>query len=456
MVLLKVLKTIFFGTYARGFITSYLLFMFIGASLLILPISVQSGVTLSFVDAVFTSASALSTTGLSTIVVKDTFTLFGQTVLILIIQFGGIGLIMMVALFWLIVRSKIGFKQRNMIMTDQNQLSRQGIVRFVRDVLIVILTIEVVAFVVMTIYLTASGYFVFSEAAFQAFFTTISLFTNAGFDIAPNADSFQMYANDYFMQSLAMFLMFMGAVGFWFLAEVKEYIIAKINKESFTFSWFVKTLFVMHLGIWIISALLVFTLERNGFLAGKGFFETVYYTLFMSLTTRNAGFSTMDVSEFTGSTQIFFIFLMFLGSSPNSAGGGIRTTTFLVILLTLRSFAGGRDRVVFQKRFLKEETVMKALLAVLLAIMIVAFNLLILTIVEPHEILHLMFEIVSAFGTTGLSLGVTDSLTLLGRLVLIVTMFIGRVGVLALLLMFRSTTNKSAGIQYPETDMIVG
>ncbi len=456
MVVLKGLKQVFFGTYARGFITSYLLFMLGGAALLMLPFSIQSGISLSWVDAIFTSASALSTTGLSTIVVKDTFTLFGQTVLILIIQFGGIGLIMMVALFWLIVRSKIGFRQRNMIMTDQNQLSRQGIVRFIRDVLIVIFSVEALAFVIMTIYLTSSGYFVFKEALFQSFFTTISLFTNAGFDIAPNADSFQMYSGDYFMQTLAMVLMFMGAVGFWVLAELKEFIIAKIKKERFSFSWFVKTLVVMHLVIWLSSALLVILFESNNFLANKGPFEKLYYALFMSLTTRNAGFSTMNVTDFTGSTQIFFIFLMFVGSSPNSAGGGIRTTTFLVLLLTLRSFAKGRDRVVFNQRLLKEETVIKSFLATFLALGIIAINVLFLTIIEPHEILHLMFEVTSAFGTTGLSLGITGALSNFGRLILIITMFIGRVGVLALLLMFRSTGTTGSGLTYPEADMIVG
>ncbi|MFH5881867.1 TrkH family potassium uptake protein [Liberiplasma polymorphum] len=452
-----ILRKFFFGTSARGFVSTYLFFMFIGASMLRLPISLQSGQSLSWLDALFTSASALSTTGLSTIVVKDTFTIFGQTVLIFIIQFGGIGLIMMVSLFWLIVRKKINFKERTMIMTDQNQLSRQGVVKFVRNVLIMIFTIELVGFILMTTYLFFAGYFPFKEAAFQAFFTTISLFTNAGFDIAPTGDSFAMFKNDYFMQTLGMSLMFMGAMGFWPLYELREFIIAKRKREKFEFSLFAKVLVGMHLLIWIISAVLFMGLEFTHFLSDKAFFEGLYYTLFMTLTTRNAGFSTMNVNDLTSATQVFFVILMFIGSSPNSAGGGIRTTTLLLVILGIRAFAIGRDQVVIKQRSIKHDTVFKSFIVIFVAGSLIAFNLILLTIFEPYSTTHLAFEVASAFGTTGLSMGITQNLTWIGKVVLIVTMFIGRIGILALVLMFKPSAGKVVNIiHYPEMDMIVG
>jgi len=453
---LRTLKHLLFGTYARIFVFSYLLFMVVGALLLKLPLSVQAEVSLDWVDAFFVSASGLSTTGLTPVVPRETFTIFGQVVLALIIQFGGIGIIMMISIFWLAIRKKIGFRERGIMMTDQNQLSRHGIVRFVRNVLIVIFTIEAIAFVIMSAYLYLSGHFPLSDALFQAFFLTISLFTNAGFDIAPDADSFAMFSQDYFMQTLAMTLMFIGAAGFWVLAEIKEFIHAKLNRQHFHFSVFVKLLVALHLSIWIVSALLLLLVEQGAFFSGKGLFETLYYSLFMSLTTRNAGFSTMDVAQFTTAVHVFFVGLMFLGSSPNSAGGGIRTTTLLTTFLGSRSFALGRNQVVYHGRTIPHETVFKSFIVLFGAITLIAFNVFVLSVVESMDFKMLLFEATSAFGTTGLSLGATPELHSVSKILLIFTMFIGRVGILAFLLMFKPERQKKGYVTYPEMDIIVG
>ena len=229
---MKKIKKMLFGTYTRGFVVSYFLFLVGGAALLKLPISIQTGESLSWIDAIFVSVSGMSTTGLSTVVVKDVFTVFGQTVLAFILQFGGIGLIMFVSIFWLLSRKKISFRERNMIMADQNQFSRAGIVKFVKNVLFMILAIEITGFIIMSSYLYLRGYFDFGSSLFQAFFLTISMFTNAGFDISPGGDSLFMYKNDYFMQTLAMSLMLLGAIGFWPLAEFKMFIEAKRRKEK--------------------------------------------------------------------------------------------------------------------------------------------------------------------------------------------------------------------------------
>ncbi len=461
---MKKFKKIFFGTYIRGFVFSYFIFLMAGATLLKLPISVVEGKTLPWIDAIFVSVSGMSTTGLSTIVVKDVLTPFGQTILAFILQFGGIGLIMFVAIFWLLARKRISFRERTMIMTDQNQIGRAGIVKFVKNVLIMILTIELVGFVVMTSYLHFfTSYFEsFGDAAFQSFFLTISMFTNAGFDISPGGDSLMMYGannplgQDYFMQSLAMILMLLGAIGFWPLAEIKQYIEAKRRKEKYKFSMFTKILVSMHLGLWLVSAVFTYVVEVNGAFAGMGFFDGAFYSLFMSLTTRNAGFATMEMTDFGSTIRVFFGILMFIGSSPNSAGGGIRTTTFLLTFLYIYSFARGREQVVINKRSIKMEAVHKSLMVVISAASLILVALLILTYTEPFPLEQLFFEIASAFGTTGLSLGITSSLSIYGKLVIIVVMFTGRIGILALLLMFRGSRKKGNNIKYPEVDMIVG
>jgi Trk-type K+ transport system membrane component len=462
--MLKKLKKWLFGTYIRGFVVSYFLFLMAGATMLKLPMSIQAGASLSWLDAIFVSVSGMSTTGLSTIVVKDVLTTFGQTVLAFILQFGGIGLIMFISSFWLITRRKIGFRERNMIMTDQNQIGRAGIVGFIRNVLIMIFTIEIIGFLLMVtiLYVNHSDVFAFKEILFQSFFLTISMFTNAGFDISPNADSLFMYKNDYAFQSLAMGLMVLGAIGFWPLAEFKMWIEAKLKKKKYRFSLFSKILISMHLGLWLISAVIVFVVEFKNptFLADPniGFFQGFYHIMFMSLTTRNAGFATMSMNDMTGATQVFFAVLMFIGSSPNSAGGGIRTTTFLVVILGLSSYAKGKDQVVISKKSIKQDTVYKSLFVLIGAGALIICSLFILSISEAvngFTLREMFFEIASAFGTTGLSLGITSSLTAVGKIVLIVVMFIGRIGVLALLTMFKGNKGPS-NVKYPEIDMIVG
>jgi Trk-type K+ transport system membrane component len=433
-----------------------LLFVLGGATLLKLPISIQEGQSISWIDAIFVSVSGMSTTGLTTVVVKDIFTTFGQTVLAFILQFGGIGLIMFVALFWLVIRKKINFRERTMIMTDQNQLGRSGIVKFVRNVLIMIVIIETIGIFTMGTYLYFAGYYELTTAYFQAFFLTISMFTNAGFDISPGGDSLMMYSDDYFMQTLAMILMFLGAVGFWPLSELKEWITAKKRREKFEFSMFTKILVYMHVGIWMISALMFFGFEYNHFLEGKGFADGVFYSLFMTLTTRNAGFATLSMGDLTDTTQVFFGILMFIGSSPNSAGGGIRTTTLLLTILGIVAFARGRDQVVIYHKSIKMDTVYKSLMVIIGAASLIVFDLLVLSYSDPDlSLQEILFEVASAFGTTGLSLGITASLSTVGKFVLIMTMFFGRIGILAVLLMFRGKRRPS-NIKYPEMDIIVG
>lgn len=454
---LKTLKNIFYGTYARGYFFSYLFAIVIGAFLLSLPISVQSGQNLTVIDALFTAASAVSVTGLTTIVVGDIFTTFGLIVLLFIIQFGGIGLIMLVAMFWLIARKKINFTHRNLIVADQNQFSRKGVVRFVRNVLIMVFVIEFIGFIIITHYLYFAGYFNYSEALLQGLFLAISLTANAGFDIAPNADSFQMFASDYFMQTIGIVLMFFGSVGFWVLAEVKEFIFAKLHGKPFKFSYFVKMIFGLHIVFIVVGALLILGLESRAFLADKGFFESLYYAVFMSITTRNAGFSTMDVNDFTSATSLVLMIWMFIGASPNSFGGGVRTTSILLVLLSIKAYALGRpNTVIFRGRRIKEETVQKAFFAITAGLMVVLLSTIIIAYVEPHSLHKILFEVTSAFGTTGLSKGITDTLTHLSKFILVIVMFIGRLGILAFLLMLKRDHATETSLAYPEEDIIVG
>lgn len=448
-------KKMFFGTFTRGFVSFYATFTLLGAVMLRLPISLQPGVELSFIDAIFISASGISTTGLSTVTISETLSVFGIFVLAFILQFGGIGLMMLVAGFWVIIGKKITFKQRTMIMTDQNQIKMSGVVKLVRNIILIILMIELFGFLALGTYFWLTGYYSFSESFLQSFFLSISMTTNAGFDITGNT-SLAVYKNDYYIQLVAMFLMFSGAVGFWPLVEFKEWISAKFKREKYKFSIYTKIIFKMHVGLLIFGAVAMFILEYNNFLQGKNPLESFFYCVFMSLTTRNAGFATMKVADLSRTTIMLFNGLMFIGSSPNSAGGGIRTTTFVLVIAAIHSFAIGREQIVIYKRAIKKETVYRSLLVLIMAIFIVFGATLLMTYTEPFSVNKILFEVSSAFGTTGLSLGITGDLSIVGKIILIATMFIGRIGILTLLLIFKENDSKQNKVKYPELDLIVG
>lgn len=449
---MSILKRLFAGTYVRGFVTIYALFTLVGALILFLPISQQSGSNLQFVDALFVSVSGMSTTGLSTIVVADVLNRFGQTVLAFIIQFGGIGLVMLIGFFWLATGRNIGYKERQFIVTDQNQVKTSQVVKLIRDVLIVLFSVELIMFVVIATYLSLKGYFPVGESIYQAFFLTISLTANAGFDIT--GDSLVRYANDYPFQLMAMFLMFVGAVGFWPLVEFKDWLGSK-NKKNFEFSLFTKILVIMHISLWLFGALMFYAMEAENFLVGKSAMESIFYSLFMSLTTRNAGFSTMDVTALSGGVLLLFSGLMFVGSSPNSAGGGIRTSTFLLVIAAFISFSQEKHQVVLAKKGIKQNTVYKSIIVFNFAISLIFVASMLLLIFDNVSFMEAIFEVASAFGTTGLSLGITPHLSVMSKLVIIATMFIGRIGIVALLLIFNEKDNLNK-VKYPEIDLIVG
>jgi Trk-type K+ transport system membrane component len=450
------MRRVFLGSYVKTIVTIYAMFTLLGTLLLKLPFSIRAGQTLSFIDAFFVSVSGTSVTGLSSIDVATVLTPIGLTFLALIMQFGGVGLMLFLAGFWILSGKKISLKERSMVVTDQNQLKLGGIIRLVKDVLVIMLLIEAIGFILISSHLYLHDHYAIKDALFNSFFLTISLFTNAGFD--PQS-SMMMFANhqDYFVLTVGMILMFSGSVGYWVLVEVKDFIAAKSKKEKFHFSIYVKLIFWMHLILFIGGALLFFLFEMNHFLSDKNILDSIYYSFFMSLTTRNAGFSTLDITQLNDPTHLLFIALMFIGASPNSVGGGIRTTCLVILVYAIYSFSIGRNQVVIMKRAVKESTIYKSLVIFTTGIMITFTATILLTIIEPQlEIIPILFEVFSAFGTTGLSLGITSSLTTISKLIIIFVMFVGRVGIVSLLLFFKEERDVVNRVKYPEFDMIVG
>lgn len=425
----------------------------ISTLLLSIPIAHKPGVKLSFIDALFTAVSAISVTGLTVVSTPDTFNTLGLIILMFIFQLGGIGIMTLGTFAWLLIGKKIGLKERQMIMVDQNRSTLSGLVKLMKDILILIIAIEVVGGLILSFYFM-TFFPSWKEAFLHGMFKSVSATTNAGFDIT--GSSLIPYKDDYFVQTINIILLILGAIGFPVLIEIKEFIQSRRKKAGYTFSLFthITTFTYFALVIAGVAAILVF--EFNHFLKGKSWHESLFYSLFQSVSARSGGLATLDMNEFSAPTLLFLSFLMFVGASPSSVGGGIRTTTLAIALLSIYFYAKGKNSIKVFKREIDPEDVLKSYMVIFTAFMICGFSVMLLTFFEPKATLtEIIFEVCSAFGTTGLSMGMTANLSVGGKLVLIVAMFIGRIGIFSFLFLMRGKTTKE-NFHYPKEKVIIG
>ncbi|ASK63665.1 Ktr system potassium uptake protein D [Virgibacillus phasianinus] len=431
----------------------YCVAVIVSTCILAMPIAHKDGVNTSFIDILFIAVSAISVTGLSPISISETFNTLGYFLLAFIMQFGAVGVMAIGTSIWIILGKKIGLKERRLIMTDQNQTSFAGMVRLIKQIMYVILTIEFFGFIILSTYYLQ--YFpTTGEAVVNGFFSTISATTNAGFDITGN--SLMMFKDDYFVQFITMLLIIFGAIGFPVLIEVKEYMFAREEiRKGLRFTLFTKVTTLTFFSLIVIGAIFIALFDAGNFFADKSWHEVLFYSLFQSVTTRSGGLSTMDVSQLTEQNHLFMSLLMFIGASPSSAGGGIRTTTFALVLIFIITFARGGASIRIFRREVYQEDLLKAVSVSLMALAFVFTSILIMSIMEPYPLSEILFEVTSAFGTVGLSLGITSELTTTSKVILMVLMFIGRVGIITFLFMFKN--NKSSGkFHYPKERMIIG
>lgn len=417
-----------------------------------LPLSHQSGVTLSFIDVVFTAVSAVSVTGLTVVPTADTFSTFGVFVIAFVLQFGGIGIMAIGTFIWIVLGKKIGLRERRLIMTDQNQTTFQGMVKLIKQILALILTIELIGFLVLGTYFL-QYYDSWQQAYFQGFFASISATTNGGFDIT--GQSLIPFKDDYFVQFIHMVLIMFGAIGFPVLIEVREYLFAKTEERRFMrFSLFTKVTTLTFFLLVIFGTVVIALLEFQYFFADKKWHEILFYSLFQSITTRSGGLSTMDVSQFTEQTELVMSALMFIGASPSSVGGGIRTTSFALVIIFVLTFARGQQRIHIFGREVHNDDLNKAVVVTIMAVITVSTSVILLTITESFPLTEIIFEVTSAFGTVGLSLGITPDLSTIGKVTIIILMFIGRIGILSFLFTFKK--EKKGNYHYPTERIIIG
>jgi Trk-type K+ transport system membrane component len=430
----------------------YIIAVGISTLLLLLPVALNPGEELSFIDALFTAASAVSVTGLSTISIAEKFSLTGMFIFIFILQFGGIGIMTLGTFIWLLMGKKIGLRERKLIMADQNQSTLSGLVQLMRQILFLIILIEIVGSFVLGAYLLRY-YPDWQDAFLHGFFMSVSATTNGGFDIT--GSSLLPYAGDYFVQLVNIILIILGAIGFPVLIEVRHFLFRK-EDTLFRFSLFTKITSTTFLLLVVFGTLLIILFEYNSFFSGKSWHESFFYAFFQSVSSRSGGLSTMNVSEFTTPTLLILCILMFIGASPSSVGGGIRTTSLAIMMLSIYNYAKGKDTIkVFKKEILQED-ILKSYIVITTAIMICSAAVITIAVLEPSiGLMPILFEVCSAFGTTGLSMGITADLSIASKLVIILVMFIGRIGIFSFLFIIRGNPIKEK-FHYPKERIIIG
>ncbi|MDF2788013.1 MAG: synthase, partial [Neobacillus sp.] len=348
---------------------------------------------------------------------------------------------------------KVGLRERQLIMVDQNQSNLSGLVQLAKRVFITIISVEIIGGIILG--LRFLNYYESPLSAFKhGFFGSISATTNAGFDIT--GSSLIPFNNDYFAQTVIIFLMIIGAIGFPVIVEVYEFFLSLKSKKRYHFTLFTKLTTSTFVILTIVGGLIIYLLDSYHFFADKSWHETFFYSLFNSVTTKSAGLATMDINEFTVSNQLFMSVLMFIGGSPSSASGGIRTTTFAIVLLAIFFYARGKGSIKVFRRELHTEDVIKSFIVISTAAALCLLSILILSITEKGTLIQVVFEVTSAFGTNGLSMGLTPILTTFGKILIILLMFIGRLGIVTCLLILRGKDNSQEKIHYPKEKVTIG
>lgn len=423
----------------------------IGAILLDLPISAVDGKSSGFLNCIFTATSAVCVTGL---VVYDTgthWTLFGKTVIMLLIQVGGLGFMTMTTMIAVFMGKKISLRNRLIMQEALNQFTVAGIVRMTKTVLTVTLAIEGIgALLLMVRFIPEHG---FLRGVYYSVFHSVSAFCNAGFDIIGNFRGLTPYVKDPIINFTIMGLIVLGGLGFAVMSEVVT--VKQIRKMSLH----VKVVLAMTAFLIASGAILIFIVEYSNpnTLGPLNIFEKIQAALFQAVTPRTAGFNTVDMSMYTISAQLMTIILMFIGGSPGSTAGGIKTTTFGIIIAHVYSVIIGREETEIFKRRIPIETISKSLALFTVALGIVLSVTMLLSFTEKGaDFMTLLFETTSAFGTVGLSLNFSPKLSEIGKAIISMTMFAGRLGPLTLVMALTYRQTKKTTIKYPEGRINVG
>lgn len=447
-------------------VIGFLVVILIATILLMLPISSQSGESTSLIDALFTSTSAVCVTGLVVVNTLEHWSLFGKIVILLCIQIGGLGFMSLVSMIYIVIGRKITLKNRLLMQEALNFNTTAGIVRFTK--MIVQLTILVEGLGALLLSFVFIPEFGFLKGIGYAIFHAISAFCNAGFDLI-GGNSLTPYVGNGIINFTIMSLIVCGGLGF--TVWIDTYNAIKLKREAAEHFTWKQAFYKMSLHsklVWVLTIVLIvggffffFIVEYTNpaTLGDLTFKEKIYAAMFQSISPRTAGFNTITLPELRLPSKLMSIILMFIGGSPAGTAGGVKTVTIGVLILCALSTLKGKEQTVAFKRTIPNRVIMRALTVIMLAITVVMVMLMVLTVTEDASFIDILFEVISAFGTVGSTLGITSQLSIIGKIIIIILMFIGRLGTITMgvaLVVRQRRMNEKGSIQYPEEKILVG
>ena len=440
------------------FVVSFLGLIVLGAFLLMLPRTTTEA-PLSFVDAFFMATSAVCITGLSTTDISTNFSLFGQSVIMALIQIGGLGIMTFTGFFGYFFSGGFSFKNQLMFGEILGENKLNSVISTLLTIIFITLLFELIGAILIFSSLNPKNFESMGEMIFFSCFHAISGFCNAGFTIIKDGVMNDNYRFNYNFQLAVSSMFILGGFGFgtifnfytWVKEKINSVICQLIRKQTYrhkpqVFSFNSRFIVVCNTLFIVLATVSFFLLEQNhSLMADKSTIGEWITSIFMANSARSAGFNSVDLNFINVPTLIMFVTLMWVGVSPGSTGGGVKVTTIAIALMNIVALAKGKESIEIYKRKIASESINKAFAIILLSVLTIALSFILLNFSDPNqEMMSLLFEAVSAYTTCGLSLGITPSLSATSKIILMFTMFVGRVGMLTLLVAFiKNTKNKS-------------
>lgn len=431
-------------------VLGFAVIILIGTGLLSLPIATEDGKGLPFLDALFTATSATCVTGLVVVDTADTFTMFGELSILAMIQIGGLGFMTFTTFLFIMLRKKISLKERLLLKEAFNASSTSGMVKIAKRIFIFTFVMEFLGGVVLAARFAYD--MPIAKAVYYGFFHAISNFNNAGFDLMGGFRSLTEYVGDPVVVVVVCTMIVTGGLGFIVINELYEYY------QTRKFSLHAKVVLSTSAILLVGGAILIFLFEYSnvktmGMLTLQ---EKILGAIFHSVTPRTAGANTLPMADLTHATLFLTIFLMFIGGGSGSTAGGIKVSTFTVLAAAMLRQLQGKEEVVLFKRRIVTETILKAMTVSMSGGLIVVAVTFLLSLTEKkYDFIVYLFEATSAFGTVGLSMGLTPELSEIGRGLIIITMFAGRVGVVTIAFAIAKRTGRER-YQYAKGNVMIG
>jgi potassium uptake TrkH family protein len=416
---------------------SFLFIIAVGTILLMLPKATVSG-NIKFIDALFTSTSAVTVTGLTVVNTQTFFTTTGKVIIMVLIQLGGLGIMTLTSFFALTSGKSYNLKEYITIQEILGEENIAGVKKFIYHVVATTFSIEIIG-TVLIYYLGGINFIGNSaEKLFFAAFHSVSAFCNAGFSLfGDNLMNKNLVLNFPFLIFISS-LIIAGGIGFPVMRDLGNFVSAKVRKKKFKLKLHTKIVLIITFLLLTVGTIFFYLIESGNTMSNQTGFQKILTSFFQSVTTRTAGFNSVDIGKLVLPASFLFIVLMWIGASPASTGGGIKTTTFGLSLLNLFSIATGKNKVEIFKKKISESDINKAFSTIILSMIYITIAVFLLSLTEKFSFEDILFEVISASSTVGLSKGITAELSNWGKLIIISAMFVGRIGFLTFtLVLFR-------------------